>query len=68
MATKVGVGYSENPKSYDASIEATKAAMADTGIDKVDLAIMYSTSQHDPVHLRDGVRSEIGPDARVPPS
>jgi len=68
MATKVGVGYSENPKSYDASIEATKAAMADTGIDKVDLAILYSTSKHDPVQLGDGVRSEIGPDARVPPS
>jgi len=39
MATKAGIGYSENPKSYDAGVETTKAAMAEASIDKCDLAI-----------------------------
>jgi len=65
MTTKAGVGYSENPKSFDAGIEVASAAMAEAGVDKCDLAIMYSTSKHDPSELRDGVRSKIGPAARL---
>jgi hypothetical protein len=40
-------------------------AMAEAGIDKCDLAIMYSTPKQDPAELRDGVRSVIGPTARL---
>lgn len=65
MVTKAGVGYSENTKSYDAGVETASAAMAEASLDKCDLAIMYSTSKHDPAHLRDGVRSVIGPTARL---
>jgi hypothetical protein len=65
MATKAGVGFSENPKSFDAGMEAAKAAMAEVGTSKCNLAIMYSTSKHNPSHLRDGVRSIIGPKARL---
>ncbi len=65
MATKAGVGYSENPKSREAGIEAAGAAMAKAGVDVCHLAIMCSTSRHDPAELRDGVRSVIGPEARL---
>ena len=65
MATKVGVGYSENPKSFDAGVQAAKAAFAKAGISKCDLALLYSTSRHDPIQLRDGVRSMIGSKARL---
>ena len=65
MATKAGVGFSENPKSRDAGAEAAGAAMTEAGVDACDLAILYSTSRQDPVQLRDGVRSVIGQDARL---
>ena len=65
MATKAGVGFSENPKSFDAGVEAAKAAMEQAGIGQCDLAMMYSTSKHDPAGLRDGVRSVIGAEARL---
>lgn len=65
MATKAGVGFSENPKSNEAGVEAAKAAMAEAGTDRCDLAILFSTSRHDPVQLREGVRSVIGSTARL---
>jgi hypothetical protein len=65
MATKVGIGFSENPKSRETGAEIARMAMAEAGIDKCDLAIMYSTPKQDPAELRDGVRSVIGPKARL---
>ncbi|MBI2469305.1 MAG: FIST C-terminal domain-containing protein [Candidatus Rokubacteria bacterium] len=65
MATRAGVGYTENPKSRQAGVEVATAALADAGIDRCDLAIMYATPKHDPAQLRDGVRSVIGPAARL---
>lgn len=65
MATKVGVGYSENPKSKDAGREAAGCALEKAGIKKCDLAILFSTSKHDPARLRDGVRLVIGPETRL---
>lgn len=65
MTTKTGVGFSENPKSRDAGVEAASAAMAQAGVSRCNLAIMYSTAKHDPVRLSDGVRSVIGPTARL---
>jgi hypothetical protein len=65
MATKVGVGVSENPTSLDAGKEAARAATAEAGVSTCDLAIMYSTPKHDNYQLRDGVRSVIGPSARL---
>lgn len=65
MATKFGVSYTENPKSFEAGLELAKQAMSSAGIDKCNLAILYSTSKHDPVQLSNGVRSVIGPNARL---
>ena len=65
MSTKAGVGYSENPKSLEAGAEAASAAMAQAGVGRCDLAIVYSTEKHDPTQLRNGLRSIIGPSARL---
>jgi hypothetical protein len=65
MATTAGVGFSENPKSHEAGVEAASAALKEAGVAKCDLAIMFSTGKHDPRQLCDGVRSVIGPTARL---
>lgn len=65
MATKFGVGFTENPKSFEAGAEMAKQAMSGAGISDCNLAIMFSTSKHDPFQLGDGVRSIIGPSARL---
>lgn len=64
MATQAGVGYSENSDSKAAGIEAAKAAMAEAGASKANLALIYHTAKHDPTMFRDGVRSVVG-DARI---
>lgn len=65
MASKVGVGFSEIPSSEDAGLEAARAAVAYAGVSRCDLAILFSTSKHDPAQLRNGVRSVIGPTCRL---
>src|SRR5215470_2805455 len=65
MTTRAGVGFSENPRSWDAGAEAATAAMASAGVTACDLAIIYSTEKHDPVQLRNGLRSVIGPSAHL---
>src|SRR5713226_2587970 len=65
MATRVGVGYSENAKSFDAGAEAARGAMTDSGAGGCDLVLMYSTEKHEPGQLRDGVRSVVGPRSRL---
>jgi hypothetical protein len=65
MASRAGVGFSENPVSYQAGVEAASQAMAEAGASRCDLAILYSTARHDPAQLQDGVRSVIGSTARL---
>ncbi len=65
MATKVGVGFSEDSNSLEAGKEAAQTAMQESGIETCDLAMVFSTSKHDPVQLHAGVRSVIGTSARV---
>jgi hypothetical protein len=65
MTTKAGVGYSEKTASKEAGIEAAKAAIEGLGGASCSLAIVYSTSKHDPAQLRDGIRSVIGAQARL---
>lgn len=65
MATTAGVGYSDNPNSHEAGIEAATAAIKEAGVARCDLAIMSSTGKHDPRQLADGVHSVIGPAARL---
>jgi hypothetical protein len=65
MATTVGVGYSENATSFDAGVEAARAAMAEAEVAECDLVMLYSTSKHDPAQLHRGVRSVVGASARI---
>ena len=65
MMPKVGVGYSEAEDSFTAGQEMARAALKGGGFDLCDLALLFSTPQHDPQALRDGLRSMIGPQARI---
>jgi hypothetical protein len=65
MGTKAGVGYSENPRSWDAGVQAAAAAMANGDIRRCDLVIVYSTEKHDAVQLHNGLRSVVGSPARL---
>jgi hypothetical protein len=66
MATpRVGVGYSETEDSFAAGRDAARAALAQAGLEGCTLALLFSTCQHHPQNLRNGVRSIIGPHARL---
>ncbi len=65
MTTRAGVGYSENPNSRQAGVEAARAALSQAGINRCDLVLLFSTSRHDPVQLREGVRAVVGPETRL---
>lgn len=65
MTTRAGTGYSEKPYSREAGIEAARVAMDAAGIDECDLVMLFSTSKHDPVELRDGVREVVGSRPRL---
>ena len=65
MMPKVGVGYSEREDSFAAGQAMARAAMDQGDLDACNLAMLFSTCQHHPQALRDGVRSVIGPDARM---
>jgi hypothetical protein len=64
-ASRAGVGYSENARSREAGAEAARQALKRAGIADCDLAILFSTGKHDPVQLREGVRTVIGQRARI---
>jgi hypothetical protein len=65
MTTKAGAGFSENPDSRLAGAEAARAALTTAGLATGDLVVVFATSKHDPALLRDGVRSVVGPRARL---
>lgn len=65
MATDAGVGHSEKTNSFDAGREAAAAAMTHAGIGRCDLGMLFCSAPHDPIRLRDGVRSVIGNKARL---
>jgi hypothetical protein len=64
MATRTGVGFSEQTDSAEAGREAARLAIARTG-GACDMALLFATSRHDPAQLRDAVRSVIGERARL---
>jgi hypothetical protein len=63
--TRAGVGYSEQHDSRQAAIEAAKAAMANAGLERCDLVLLFATDKHDPPLLRDGLRTVVGPEPRL---
>jgi hypothetical protein len=65
MNTTGGVGYSENPDSEAAGLEAAQAAMRQAGVSRCDLALVFSTAKQDSARILRSVRSVVGPDARI---
>jgi hypothetical protein len=63
--SRAGVGWSENPNSRQAGAEAARAALAAAGLDACDLALLFTTSKHDPHAVHEGVRSVLGSTARL---
>ena len=58
---RVGVGYSDNPDSTAAGMQAAQSALAQTGRgDPCDLVLLFATSRHDPQVLRDAVSMVVG--------
>ena len=62
---RAGVGYSENPASFEAGAEAARAALSQAGVDQCDLVLLFATDKQDPHLLRDGVRSVVGAKPRL---
>jgi hypothetical protein len=60
-----GVGYSDDPRSYEAGVDAATQALETAGLGRCDLVLLFSTPKQDPVALRDGVRSVVGPHPRL---
>lgn len=64
--TRAGVGFSQNPSSRSAGVEAAREAVDRAGTDgESTLVFLFATSRHDPAGLREGVREVVGPDARL---
>ncbi|MDR1535024.1 MAG: FIST C-terminal domain-containing protein [Planctomycetota bacterium] len=63
---RAGVGFSDNPDTGTAGIEAGRAALAEAGgKGPCDLALLFSTARHDAAILREAVLSVIGNSALV---
>ena len=62
---KVGVGYSDNPDTASAGVQAVKMAISHSGrSDQCDMVLLFSTARHDQRGLRKAVISVTG--AHVP--
>lgn len=62
--TRAGVGFSRDPSSRSAGMEAARKAVDRAGADGGStLVFLFATSKHDPAALRDGVREVVGADA-----
>jgi len=58
---KVGVGYSDNPDTTAAGIQAAQMAVSQAErADPCDLVLLFSTARHDPSVLRESVVSVVG--------
>lgn len=63
---RVGVGYSENPDTTVAGVEASQAVLAQAArSDPCDFVLMFATSRHDPKVLRSAVASVLGESTRI---
>ena len=65
MSTKVGVGYSEDEKSFHAGAEAARSALMAADLATCNLVLLFGTEKHNPERLRDGVRSVVGSAPRL---
>jgi hypothetical protein len=65
MGTRAGVGFSENPDSEAAAAEAARAAMDRAGVERCNLALLFSTAKHDQGRVLRTVRSIVGAEAKI---
>ena len=61
---RVGVGYSDNPDTAAAGLEAARMALRqgkpETGAGSCDMILLFSTARHDARILRDAVSAVLG--------
>lgn len=63
---RVGVGYSENPETAPAGVQAARDALAQAGEGRpCDLVLLFATARHDARILRDAVASVVGESVRI---
>ena len=63
---KVGVGFSDNPETAVAGMEAARQAVGSAGVSEpCDLAFLFKTVRHDAYPLDGSVRSVIGDRVRI---
>ncbi len=60
MSTKVGVGESKSENSFEAGVEAAKAAFANAGIPSCDFVLLFASAEYNHSELLKGVRSITG--------
>lgn len=65
MSTSAGVGYSNKTSSKEAGIEAAQIALSQMGQGKANVAIIFTTSKHDPAQIKEGVKSVLGPQVKL---
>jgi hypothetical protein len=65
MSSRFGVGFSEDSDSRSAGLAAAHAAWQEAGTGQPCLALLFSTSRHDPHVLGAAVREVVGPQARL---
>ncbi|MCL2128488.1 MAG: FIST C-terminal domain-containing protein, partial [Treponema sp.] len=63
---KAGIGYSDNPETYAAGLQAARMAIKRAGRDDpCDMVLLFSTAQHDQPALREAVASVTGPSVPI---
>lgn len=63
---RVSVGYSENPETAVGGMQAARDALARAGMDRpCDMVLLFSTSRHDMVQLREVVSLVVGPSVPI---
>jgi hypothetical protein len=65
VASRFGVGFSDETNSREAGERAARAALEEARLERADVALLFSTSRHDPKALHEGVRAVVGPAARL---
>jgi hypothetical protein len=60
MSTKIGVAFSTSPNSGDAGRDMSQEALSNAGTDRVSLALVFASTEHDSESLLNGVKSVVG--------
>ncbi len=61
----IRIGWSEREESFEAGVEAAQRALGCGTVSADDIILLFSTSFHDPLALRDGIISILGTEASL---